>query len=253
MPQLAAALPDLLAADVLGLDVETTGLDPRRDALHLVQLATRDRVYLIDPATVDLAALTPLLRPRTSTIVGHNLGFDLGFLHAAGLPIPSGERLFDTMLASQVHDGGAHPHGAKTADPSGAPGRGGKPARLGYHSLAAVAHRWLGQVLDKTLQTSDWSGPLSDEQLAYAAQDAAMLLPLRDALDAALAADGSPTVAALEFAALPGRRLDGSRRAFPIDVTPGPRCGMTRRRRWPPSIRSWRPPSPASMSIRRRN
>ena len=37
---LAAVLPNLLAADVLGLDVETTGLDPRRDSLQLVQLAT---------------------------------------------------------------------------------------------------------------------------------------------------------------------------------------------------------------------
>ena len=157
----AAALPTLLAADMLALDVETTGLDPRHDTLQLVQLATRDRAYLIDSATVDLALLTPLLETSSPTIVGHNLGFDLGFLHAAGLPIPDGSRLFDTLLASQVHDGGAHPTGAKTVDPSGAAGRGGKPVMVGYHTLAVVAHRWLGQVLDKSLQTSDWSGLLA--------------------------------------------------------------------------------------------
>jgi DNA polymerase-1 len=200
---LTAVLPNLLAADVIGIDVETTGLDPRSDGLQLVQLAIRDRVYLIDPTTVDLASLTPLLATAASTIVGHNLGFDLGFLHAAGLPIPLGERLFDTMLASQILDGGAHQNGTKTADPSHAPGHGGKPATVGYHSLAAVAHRWLGQVLDKSLQTSDWSGSLSDAQIAYAARDAAILLPLRDALDAALADEGLADVAALEFAALP--------------------------------------------------
>ncbi|MBA3451075.1 MAG: hypothetical protein H0T18_07680, partial [Chloroflexia bacterium] len=200
---LAQVLPDLFAADVLGLDFETTGLDPRSDSLQLVQLATRDRVYLIDPATVDLAALAPLLTTSSSTIVGHNLGFDLGFLHAAGLSIPSGDRIFDTVLASQLIDGGAHPSGAKTADPSDATGRGKKPTMVGYHSLAAVAHRWLGQVIDKTLQVSDWSGPLSDEHIAYAARDAAILLPLRDALDVALAQGGLANVAALEFAALP--------------------------------------------------
>jgi DNA polymerase-1 len=107
------------------------------------------------------------------------------------------------MLASQVHDGGAHPTGAKTLDPAGATGRGGRPTMVGYHSLAAVAHRWLGQVLDKSLQTSDWSGPLTDEQLAYAARDAAVLLPLRDALEDALAKDDLSGVTALEFAALP--------------------------------------------------
>ena len=47
---LTDVLPDLLAADVLGLDLETTGLDPRSGTLQLVQLATRDRVYLITPA-----------------------------------------------------------------------------------------------------------------------------------------------------------------------------------------------------------
>jgi len=200
--ELATILPDLLAADVLGLDVETTGLNPRGDSLRLVQFATRDHVYLIDPNAVDLAALEPILTTATSTIIGHNLGFDLSFLHAAGLPIPAGDRLFDTLVASQLIDGGAHPNGNTIDDPAGTTGRGGKPLKVGYHSLAAVAHRWLGQTLDKSLQTSDWSGSLSDEQLAYAAKDAAILLPLRDALNCALKADGLENVAALEFAAL---------------------------------------------------
>jgi DNA polymerase-1 len=37
---LAAALPALLSASVLGLDTETTGLNPRTDLVRLVQLAT---------------------------------------------------------------------------------------------------------------------------------------------------------------------------------------------------------------------
>src|SRR4029453_13045081 len=124
------------------------------------------------------------------TIVGHNLGFDLSFLHAAGLPIPSGDRIFDTLGASQLIDGGAHQTGAKIRDPSHAPGHGGKKATVGYHTLAAVAHRRLGQVLDKSLQVSDWSGPRTDEQLAYSARDAAILLPLHETLSGALADDG---------------------------------------------------------------
>jgi DNA polymerase-1 len=203
LAELAAVLPRLLAADVFGLDVETSGLDPRRDHLQLVQLATPNCVYLIDAKSVDLAALAPLLETATSTIVGHNLAFDLGFLHAAGLPIPHGGRIFDTMLASQVHDGGAHPNGTKIVDPTAATGRGGKPAQIGYHSLAAVAHRWLGQTLDKAQQTSDWSGPLTDEQLAYAARDAAILLPLRETFASVLEKDGIASIAALEFSAVP--------------------------------------------------
>jgi hypothetical protein len=46
----------------------------------------------------------------------------------------------------------------------------------------------------KTAQTSDWSGPLSDAQLRYAA----ILLPLADTLDAALRSAGLTRIAALE-------------------------------------------------------
>jgi DNA polymerase-1 len=194
---LTAALPDLLAADVLGLDIETTGLDPRCDSIQLVQLATRDRVYLIDPKVVDLALPTSLLTTGTSTIIGHSLSFEFSFFLAAGLPIPAGKRIFDTMLASQIHDGGAQPPRAKSDNPSG-----GK--KIGYHALAAVAYRWLNEVIHKTEQRSDWSRrPLTDEQIAYAAKDAAILLPLHQALNDALKADGLENVAALEFAALP--------------------------------------------------
>ena len=200
--ELATALPTLCAAEVLGLDVETTGLDPRADRLRLVQLATQERVFLIDAATVDLAPLASVLA-GSAVLVGHNLSFDLGFLRAAGLPIPDGDRLFDTMLASQVLDGGAQAIGATVPEPSGATSRGGKRQKLGYHTLAAVAHRTIGVVLPKEQQTSDWSSSLSAEQLAYAARDAAVLLPLRDALEGALVAQDLRGVAALEFAALP--------------------------------------------------
>jgi P4 family phage/plasmid primase-like protien len=200
--QLAATLPDLLAADILGLDVETTGLNPRADRLNLVQLATRERVVLIDAATVDLTPLSSVLA-GSAVLVGHNLSFDLGFLQAAGLPIPDGDRLFDTMLASQVLDGGAHPIGATVPDPSGGTSRAGQPAKLGYHTLAALAQRTLGVVVPKEQQGSDWDGPLTDEQLAYAARDAAVLLPFRDALEEALAAEELRGVAALEFSTLP--------------------------------------------------
>lgn len=78
----------------------------------------------------------------------------MAFLAAAGLPVPAGERLFDTMLAAQVL-------GAGTA-----------AGLLSHCGLAAVAGRRLGVTLDKTPQTSDWADDLSEAQLAYAARDA---------------------------------------------------------------------------------
>ena len=137
---LEEALPGLLAAPMLGLDTETTGLDPRSSRLRLVQLATSERVYIIDCFEV-----APRILGRVFTaarrFVGHNLKFDLGFLATAGSPVPSGERLFDTMLAAQLL-------GAGTDD-----------GQLGRCSLAAVVERELGIVLDKTHQTSDLVRP----------------------------------------------------------------------------------------------
>ncbi len=169
---------------MLGLDCETTGLDPVSDRLRLVQLATPERVYLVDCFAYDPRVLAPLLAagPR---LIGHNLKFDLRFLAAAGLPVPAGGRLFDTLLAAQLL------------------GAGSETGYLQHCGLAEVTARTLGIALDKTEQRSDWAGALSAAQLTYAARDAAVLLPLADRLEAELAAADLGRVAALEMRALP--------------------------------------------------
>ncbi len=87
--ELKSALPVLLAAPTVGLDCETTGLDPRRDQLRLVQLAVPDRTYVVDCFRLDSRALVPVI-DGARRLVGHNLAFDLSFLAAAGLPVPDG-------------------------------------------------------------------------------------------------------------------------------------------------------------------
>jgi DNA polymerase-1 len=180
--QLTAVLPRLLAAPVIGLDTETTGLDPFTDRLRLVQLALPDgSVYVVDCFAVDPRLLAPLFAaPDGPTLVGHNLAFDLRFLVQAGLPVPPGRRLFDTMLATQVLD---------------ATGR--------QPSLAEIVRRFLDRDLPKELQTADWSGSLSPAMLDYAAQDAAVLLPLFTVLTSELEAAGLLRVLELESRTLP--------------------------------------------------
>jgi len=182
---LVAILPALRAAPVLALDTETTGLDPRRDRLRLIQLATVEQVYVVDAWQVDVRALAPLFAGDGPRLVGHNLKFDLHFLAAAGLPVPDGGRLFDTLLGAQLL------------------GAGSDAGRLDRCSLQAVVGRLLGVELDKTAQRSDWAGPLTEAQRAYAARDAAILLPLAARLEAELAAARLDRVTALEMRALP--------------------------------------------------
>ncbi|HXM54687.1 MAG TPA: bifunctional 3'-5' exonuclease/DNA polymerase [Candidatus Dormibacteraeota bacterium] len=174
---------DVLAAPALGLDTEGTGLDPFTSRLRLVQLAAHDRVYVVDAFRLDARTLQPAL-DHARRLVGHNLKFDYRMLMAAGLRLPAdiGRRTSDTMLAGLLLGAGIR----------------GERYRLGD-----LTQRYLGIELDKTEQVSDWAGNLTDEQLLYAARDAAVLLPLRARLRDELERAELGRVAAIESRTLP--------------------------------------------------
>lgn len=192
---LRAALTATAGAPVLGFDCETTGLDPHRDRLRLVQVATPEAVYALDIARLGSAAA--LMRPwlaglaqQGTILAGQNLAFDVGFLQGAGL-LPDGPAdvcVFDAMIAEQVLTCASEPWSLREA---------------GRHTLAAVARRRLGVTLDKAEQVSDWSGDLRPEQIEYAARDAILPFHLLSCLQAAAAADGLARVLRLEQALVP--------------------------------------------------
>lgn len=194
---LQSALPVLMHADVIALDVETaiaegttfdlkknqTALNPRRGRLRLIQLGIPAHTFIIDAFAVDSAPLAPLFA-GPAEFVAHNATFELGWLRAAGLPLP--QKMTDTMVLAKLVDAG------RFADNH-------KP-----YSLASVVARHLGQALNKAAQLSDWSAAeLSEQQLAYAALDVEVLRPLAVALKEAITAGGLEVVAELELALLP--------------------------------------------------
>ncbi|HEX4213026.1 MAG TPA: DNA polymerase [Candidatus Dormibacteraeota bacterium] len=181
--QLASALPGIVASPILGLDTETTGLDPLTSRVRLVQLAGPGGVWVVDLARVDGRLLQPVI-DRTRRIAGHNLKFDLAALWATGLVMPAdlGARLVDTMLCARLV------------------GAGDYDLRYG---LAEVAARSVGVVLDKTEQVSDWSGDLRSDQIVYAARDAAVLPALARELGARIREASLERVAAIEHRVLP--------------------------------------------------
>jgi DNA polymerase-1 len=185
---LKRVIKPLLTTEILALDCETTGLDPLTNKIRLIQIATPNYPVVI----IDLPAISRteqdtrigrlLLKKLLCTAalkIAHNAKFEWQFFTQAGLQ-PSG-RFFDTQLAYQVLNAGI-----KTSA-----------------SLENVTLKLLRIQLDKTLQTSNWSQPLTQEQLRYAARDAAILLKLHPILLQKLKQAKLLKIAQLEFQCLP--------------------------------------------------
>src|SRR6185436_14502443 len=69
----AGIVAELLTTPVVGLDTETTGLDPRNHRVRLVQVAAPDGpVYVFDLFRLDVGLLAPLFDPAVGPVlVGH--------------------------------------------------------------------------------------------------------------------------------------------------------------------------------------
>jgi DNA polymerase-1 len=160
-------------------------------------LASAEFVAIIDAFKCPLNPLYVLFS-STTKFIAHNAKFDLHMLQTVGLPWPT--HLGDTQVLAQL---------------LGA--RGGK-AQPRYR-LQDVVERTLGERLDKSLQTSDWSGELSPAQLQYAARDAALLLPLHTALVDQIAAADLRRIAAIEQALVPAMAWMEDA-GMPLDVEP---------------------------------
>lgn len=179
-PHQAAWLISCLAriqeeSSIVGLDTETTGLDPRVNQVRLIQLGTKDYALIVDlngwraegERQVPWAA--PGLRELRDFLEGpcekvlQNAAFDLNFLRGEGVVL--GGKLFDTMVAAKLVNNGT----------------GWK------NDLGAIVQRNLKIELPKELQKADWSGELTQDMFGYAARDVICLPLLVQPLTYALA------------------------------------------------------------------
>lgn len=164
-----AALATLFEEKILGLDTETTALDPKRGELRLVQLATEEQAFVFDVRYLNKrikGMIGEVLRREHPIKIIHNAKFDLKFTNRS-LGVTLFGTLFDTMLAALVVSQAHHSCDAIFSN---------------WYGLADLARDYAGINLEEkeTIQASDWSLPvLTEKQLQYAARDAVVLLPIR--------------------------------------------------------------------------
>ena len=158
-----ALLDDLGRADAYALDAEFHGESSYYPRLAVLQLATPDRVAVVDATTVDVRPLAVVL-DGPGLLVAHAGEQDLQVLLRATGTLPA--RMLDTQVAAGF---------------------------LGFSSpsLAKLVGELLGVRLEKGARMSDWfKRPLTTEQVGYAAADVLHLLELRSVIEDRLAAAG---------------------------------------------------------------
>ncbi|QLH40113.1 MAG: ribonuclease D [Defluviicoccus sp.] len=194
-PQILLHHGDLPAGLALGarvaVDTETTGLNPHRDKLCLVQLSAGNNVcHLVHfPPHLRDAYEAPNLKalltdPQVCKLF-HYARFDVTMLQR-WLDITC-TPVYCTKIASRL---------VRTY--------------TDRHGLKDLCRELLGIELSKEQQSSDWGAEsLSPEQLRYAASDVLHLHRLRDKLDTMLSREGRLDLAHACFGFLPHRaRLD---------------------------------------------
>lgn len=172
-------------------------LDARKATPKLLSYATESASGLLQPEEYRL--LLPLLANPEVVKIGHNLAYDLGLIRAAvGHRFPV-VNLFDTMIAHQLLIAGLYENSLK------------------HSGLKAVVKEYLGEDLDKSLQTSDWSALHTPEQLSYALKDSVVLVRLYPILQEKLEESGLHRVAQIEFDCIP-MTVEAMQTGLPIDI-----------------------------------
>src|SRR5215207_9620608 len=172
-------------ASVVALDLETTGLDPRRAEIRLVQVSDGEKPFVVDLFRRDGRSLFEALARDSLIVLAHGGDFEWRFVyHHFGIAL---DNIVDTLLLARV---------AFCGDMRESTG------------LGDLAESELDTVLDKDMQLADWTlDPLPRRQLDYAAMDVKVLHPLYEQLSDVIDATGQERVAEIENGALPAFAL----------------------------------------------
>lgn len=144
----------------LGLDTETTGLDPHTDKIHCIQIGDQFKQFVFDYVRTKhyLNKIVSLFESDAIIWLGQHIKFDYKVIKSAfGVNL---NHCIDTMLAEQLLTNGKKISAA----------------------LDAIAKKYINEDLNKDIRSSfqdhSYGTPLNEIQIKYAARDVAVLIPI---------------------------------------------------------------------------
>ena len=171
------------ASNIIALDSETMGLNPKRDKLCLVQISNGDEIcnlVRIDLSNQKPQNLIKILKNNKIQKIFHYARFDVAvFKHNFKINI---KNIYCTKIASKLVRTYTDKHGYKD-----------------------LCSELLGKSISKTEQSSDWGGELTKEQQKYAATDVLYLHKIKDKLDSMLLREKRSKLAKACFDFIPYR------------------------------------------------
>lgn len=185
--QLQQAINAIWDTRIIGVDTETTALHPKDGKLLTIQVATPNVTYVCNATKFDLTPLYLNLLDYDGIVILQNGKFDLQFLYDQFGYWWQG-KFYDPYIAHRLKNTGI----AVTFEDK-------------FVGLDRLSLGYLGHKLNKEIRNSFQfsTGELTDDQVLYAAEDAAILFPLYEAMrDKVL--DRQPAIILdLEFGVLP--------------------------------------------------
>ena len=93
------SIKDLSISRVYAIDLETTGLNPRKDTIVGCSISADDEVGFY---TTDVSLIQPILEDETIAKIFHNAVFDIALLKVAGYEVKG--KIYDTMILAQLYN-----------------------------------------------------------------------------------------------------------------------------------------------------
>ncbi len=154
---LRSAIKDLEFYDQIAVDTEFIWRDTYFPKLSLIQIATDNRIYILDCLALDVSVLEKVFSNKNILKIFHSLRGDSSVIfNCLGIKI---EKTFDTQLAEDILD-----------QNSG--------IQISYKKLVK---KYLFKNISKSETNSDWEKrPLRKKQLDYAAEDVRYLHSIMD-------------------------------------------------------------------------